>query len=459
MSHFSEVTANAGTNLNTSALSLEAGGNLATTATNTNNLDVALSTRLKPADTLAAVTTVTTVGAVTNVTNPVAVTNANLDIPLSTLLQPADTLTAVTTVGTITNPVGMKWVDTTNTANGFINNAGAPQICSQDYLMALAEGDIENHTPFAQIGYTPAMTTSISDVWDVGGTYVFPTAEAGLEVVSTNNTDDIGTAIFTGTDTGGGTTTSLVDTGADFTAGTPAAAGDVVILDKSGTTPEWGYVTAVAANTLTVAGGFSSGGTASGRGYHVIDTGATAGAQAVMLDYLDDDFAEKTEICIMNGTTEVPTVNTDIYRINAFKIVAVGANGIGTGTISLRNLADTPVYARITIGYTSARNSIYTVPADKAIYIVEFNLAYGYTINVNHNARMFARAKQAVNGIRFRTQNLFYVYGETVCSNMGQFIQLQMPIKFVAGVDIKISGISTYTGTAVTAMRGWMENE
>jgi hypothetical protein len=48
------ITANAGTNLNTS------------------NLDVALSTRLKPADTLAAVTTVgtvTTVGAVTAITN------------------------------------------------------------------------------------------------------------------------------------------------------------------------------------------------------------------------------------------------------------------------------------------------------------------------------------------------------------------------------------------------------
>ncbi len=45
------VTANAGTNLNTS------------------NLDVALSTRLKPADTLAGVTTVSTVNAVTAITN------------------------------------------------------------------------------------------------------------------------------------------------------------------------------------------------------------------------------------------------------------------------------------------------------------------------------------------------------------------------------------------------------
>lgn len=149
------VTANAGTNLNTSALALEA-GNLASIKAKTDNLDVALSTRLKPADTLTAVTTVGTVSSVTAIANAlpagtnvighvitdtgsntavtgtvtvtgaltdtqlratpvpvsgtVAVTSAgltNLDVALSTRLKPADTLAAVTTVGTITNPVAV----------------------------------------------------------------------------------------------------------------------------------------------------------------------------------------------------------------------------------------------------------------------------------------------------------------------------------------------------------------
>ena len=68
------VTANAGTNLNTSLLALEAGGNLALIKTQTDNLDVLLSTRLKPADTLTAVTTVGTI------TNPVG----NKELPDST---------------------------------------------------------------------------------------------------------------------------------------------------------------------------------------------------------------------------------------------------------------------------------------------------------------------------------------------------------------------------------------
>lgn len=62
-------------------------------------LNTSVNTLLKPASTLAAVTTVGTI------TNAVAITSADLDVALSTRLKPADTLTAVTTVGTITNPV------------------------------------------------------------------------------------------------------------------------------------------------------------------------------------------------------------------------------------------------------------------------------------------------------------------------------------------------------------------
>lgn len=86
------------------------------------NLDVALSTRLKPADTLAAVTSLTqfngqpialntgvrsagTLRVTVATDDSVPVTNANLDVALSTRLKPADTLTKVTTVDTITNAV------------------------------------------------------------------------------------------------------------------------------------------------------------------------------------------------------------------------------------------------------------------------------------------------------------------------------------------------------------------
>lgn len=124
--------------------------NQATEITSLANLDVALSTRLKPADTLTAVTTVGTItnvvhvddnaGSITvdgpltdaqlraapvPVSGTVAVTGvataanqvteiaslANLDVALSTRLKPADTLTGVTTVGTVTTITNVVHVD------------------------------------------------------------------------------------------------------------------------------------------------------------------------------------------------------------------------------------------------------------------------------------------------------------------------------------------------------------
>lgn len=90
------------TAVNTGAVVVTSAPTTAVTNAGLTNLDAALSTRLKPADTLTAVTTVGTI------TNPVAVTSTgltNLDVALSTRLKPADTLAAVTAVTSITNPV------------------------------------------------------------------------------------------------------------------------------------------------------------------------------------------------------------------------------------------------------------------------------------------------------------------------------------------------------------------
>jgi len=114
----------------TSANQTTANSSLSTIATNTNNLDVALSTRLKPADTLAGVTAV---GSITNAlpagTNSIGqvtanagsnLSTSNLDVALSTRLKPADTLAGVTAVGSITNalPAG------TNSIGQVTANAG-----------------------------------------------------------------------------------------------------------------------------------------------------------------------------------------------------------------------------------------------------------------------------------------------------------------------------------------------
>ena len=328
-------------------------------------------------------------------------------------------------------------------------------VVAQDYLLALAEGDITGHQSFKLIGYTPTMTTSESDIWSAAGVYTFPTAAQQMEFLSSDNTADIGTSIFSGTSTGG-STTSLIDTTKDFTGGTAVAIGDCVILDKSGTTPEFGYVTAVAVTTLTIGGGFSSGGTGDTRAYTVIDASAYAGAQAMMIGYLTSAFVPKREIVILNGTTVTTTVNTDIYRINGMDIIAAGANKKPTGALSLRNLANTPVYAHITAGYTATRKLIFTVPATKTLYVTSINFSYGYSTNQTHYARLYLKATYEEN-LGFSTKDIFLPQAEIVCANTSHYIDLKSPMKFPAGIDIRASGIATYAGVADCAIRGWIE--
>lgn len=174
------------------------------------------------------------------------------------------------------------------------------------------------------------------------------------------------------------------------------------------------------------------------------------------IQYLDDAYAEKAEICLLNGTAEVATVNTDYYRIQSFRVIATGTGNAAAGNLSLRETDNAPVYSYISAGYTRARNSAYTVPTGKTLYVTEFVVGYGYKTNTTHYCRIYTRANmEASTG--FHTGSLFYPYTEVICSNSSQAVRLDIPTKLTATTDIKVSAIATYAGGASIALRGWLE--
>lgn len=335
-----------------------------------------------------------------------------------------------------------------------VNNK--PRVSSMPYLYDIAEGNVPGHTAWSKIGFNPAVTTTEEDVWSAGGVYVFPTGATPMAVIG-GATDDGAPAIFSGTSTGGSLTT-LTDTGKTFNAGATVAIGDCVILDKAGTTPEWGYVTGVTANTLTLAGGFSSGGTGSGRTYDIVDKALSVGAQAVKIEYLDTAYATKTEIVILDGATEVNLTGTP-FRINSLRVIATGSSNTSSAT-GLTLKAQTPtatVYSFITGGFTKARNSVYTVPAGKTLYVTQFSASYGTTGNANKEyARIFTKAN-AEGATRFLTGNIFFPYTEVMAQNSTVVAHIDVPTKLMAMTDLKISAVATASGAISTVLRGWIE--
>lgn len=81
------------------------------------------------------------------------------------------------------------------------------------------------------------------------------------------------------------------------------------------------------------------------------DTSVGTGTRTVRITYYDGSMnGPFTEDVIMNGTTPVDTVATDIRFIDSIVSLTVGSNGTNVGTISLRNTAGSQTFGTIALG-------------------------------------------------------------------------------------------------------------
>lgn len=188
------------------------------------------------------------------------------------------------------------------------------------------------------------------------------------------------------------------------------------------------------------------------------DAAAGTGARTVCIDYLTGTFEPKQEIVTLNGVAAVPTVATDMYRINRIWVVTAGTGNVSAGNINIRNLADTPIYSQIPAGFTRARNAMYAVPAGVALYVTQLTYSCG-----NSQGGRFCRFSLRANYndcTGESTGSIFYPYSEIGIQDGPFTITYDVPMKFIAGTDIKVSA----QGDAANAdalcsvqYRGWLE--
>lgn len=349
-------------------------------------------------------------------------------------------------------------VDENGIPYGIPSVEGKPRVSSTPYLYDISEGHISGHERWERIGYSTVVGTATKDIWSYSDNIInVPTTSTAMEVY-TNNAQDLGTIIRGPlTSDPGGDSTTLVDISENFTAATAVSIGDLIILDKSGASPEYGFITGVSATSLTIGNGFSRKGSGANRNYYIIRNASTTGAHAVLIKYLTTSFAEKCEIVILGGNaTGVDLINTDVYRINSFTVISTGSNGSPLGAIQIQNANGTPpIYNYISAGYTVARNSMFTVPLNKLLYIVQFTAGYATTANQVQNSRIILRATQ---DNLFKT-NTFQPLAELLCVNDTIPIEMIIPIKITSGVDIKCTAVPTANGQITTILRGWIEFE
>lgn len=98
------------------------------------------------------------------------------------------------------------------------------------------------------------------------------------------------------------------------------------------------------------------------------DTSAGTGARTVLVEGLDSSGDAQSETVTMNGTTDVPTVNT-YTMVHRLTVLTVGSGGVNAGVITATAQSDLTVTAQIAIGNNRSQMAIYKVPASKTGYL------------------------------------------------------------------------------------------
>lgn len=118
------------------------------------------------------------------------------------------------------------------------------------------------------------------------------------------------------------------------------------------------------------------------------DTNGGSGAQSVRVTYLDSNYTLKTEDLLLNGTTKVNTIATDIRFIERFEVIkgtaCVGAvklmDGTGGGAVE---------FCGISAGTTEAFFCHHYVPAGYSATLTK----WGAVVDLNCNFKLKGQAR------------------------------------------------------------------
>lgn len=251
------------------------------------------------------------------------------------------------------------------------------RVCSQDYLLAVAEGDIPNHIPWSKIGYRAASGSGVEVAVSpqlASSEYIFPTVAQTMKIVSSQANDN-----------------------------------------ASGT-----------------------------------------GARTVLITYLDGSYVEHKVTVTLEGATPV-VFAANAFRIQSVRVVTVGSNNAAVGNLSITNNAGDVTYGYVRAGKTRQRQCIWTVPANRELYITQVIFSAANMGSTKY-ARFTLKATYDDHNLLSLPAEFFHPLHEVALMNNTYFQQLLPPIKLTSRVDLKVTAETNDTAAVLSCeLRGWSE--
>jgi hypothetical protein len=311
---------------------------------------------------------------------------------------------------------------------------------STPFFDAVARGEVSGFSALHKFGQNAnvTLTTQPETVWTGSNIYPYLSSAEQLQVASAD-VDDVGTVRSTGTATGG-TTTTLVDTGADFVTDS-VAAGDALVNDSN---ELHGIVLSATATVITLNRAMSAANDA-GDTYRVVGADDT-GAGLIKLMGLDASYVEKSEFVVLNGTTNVQTTAAFLRVFRGFTIIA-GSSGCNEGQITANDNADAVTLLEIDPDICQTQMAVWTVPSGKTLYMYQ---VYGWE---SQGRRARVQIFQRPLGEVFRQ------IGRTIAVN-GDYsdASVEPTIVFPAKTDVELRAITdiaaSFVGGGFTGVYG-----
>jgi len=190
----------------------------------------------------------------------------------------------------------------------------------------------------------------------------------------------------------------------------------------------------------------------------IYDGATSAGIQSARIYYLNAAYVEASVNVILAGTTSVNVGVGNIFRIQNIRASAVGSSMSAVGNITLKNQANSLTYGYIQAGNTRQRSLIWTVPANKNLYITSGVMS---TVSGAKQAQVKFTLRATFDeklGTTLTPGTFFMPYEEQILQDSALVHKLEMPAKFPAQTDIKVSVKGDQAGAQASCiLDGWIE--
>jgi len=174
---------------------------------------------------------------------------------------------------------------------------------------------------------------------------------------------------------------------------------------------------------------------------------ATDTTQLVLIDGLDVNYAEISEVLPLNGHTGTQTV-LEYLRVNTMTVLTDSPQGnisLGTGVATLGVPANT--YAYINAGDNITNAAVYTVPAGYTLRLSSGSISAGGSTG---SQTVTAKFRSRINGVLYLTANI------SIANNY-QFFPYNPPLDLPEKTDVYNNASTSSNVSSVSAtFNGWL---